>query len=170
MWAGSSECRATMFNPHDFPPPARVFTTRETNAMPVASASSSTSRAGKSNAIVRKAMEVLINLEHRGACGCEANTGDGAGILIQTPDTFFRKVAPFSLPDAGLVWCGPRVPAARPARSRDHPRLDCARRSDEGATFLGWRDVPSDNSLIGDSAKATQPVFQQLFIGVPVRP
>src|SRR5437016_2921281 len=45
----------------------------------------------RSNAIVRKALQVLINLEHRGACGCEANTGDGAGILIQTPDAFFRK-------------------------------------------------------------------------------
>ena len=51
----------------------------------------------RSHDIVRKALQVLINLEHRGACGCEANTGDGAGILIQTPDAFFRKVLPFTL-------------------------------------------------------------------------
>src|SRR5215208_4578089 len=59
-----------------------------------------------SHAIVRKAMEVLINLEDRGACGCEANTGDGAGILIQTPDAFFRKVVPFSLPESGSYGSG----------------------------------------------------------------
>src|SRR5215471_18910013 len=60
----------------------------------------------RSHAIVRKALEVLINLEHRGACGCEANTGDGAGILIQTPDKFFRKVLPFALPEAGSYGAG----------------------------------------------------------------
>src|SRR5918995_2549307 len=55
----------------------------------------------RSHDIVRNALQVLINLEHRGACGCEANTGDGAGILMQTPDRFFRKVVPFALPAAG---------------------------------------------------------------------
>src|SRR5512146_3075188 len=52
----------------------------------------------KSHDIVRKALQVLINLEHRGACGCEANTGDGAGILIQMPDAFLRKATSFTLP------------------------------------------------------------------------
>src|SRR5213592_612318 len=52
----------------------------------------------RSHAIVRQALQVLMNLRHRGACGCEANTGDGAGILLQVPDRFFRKVAPFALP------------------------------------------------------------------------
>src|SRR5215212_6939159 len=60
----------------------------------------------RSHDIVRKALQVLINLEHRGACGCEANTGDGAGILIQMPDTFFRKVVPFTLPAAGTYGAG----------------------------------------------------------------
>ena len=55
----------------------------------------------KSHAIVRQALQVLKNLAHRGACGCEVNTGDGAGILIQTPDAFLRKVVPFTLPAAG---------------------------------------------------------------------
>src|SRR5688500_2514739 len=55
----------------------------------------------RSHDIVRNALQVLINLEHRGACGCEANTGDGAGILMQTPDRFFRKVVPFTLPAEG---------------------------------------------------------------------
>ena len=60
----------------------------------------------RSHAIVLKALEVLINLEHRGACGCEANTGDGAGILIQTPDAFFRKAVSFALPAAGSYGAG----------------------------------------------------------------
>jgi len=60
----------------------------------------------RSHEIVRKALQVLINLEHRGACGCEANTGDGAGILMQTPDGFFRKVLPFTLPAEGRYGAG----------------------------------------------------------------
>src|SRR6188474_3915205 len=60
----------------------------------------------RSHDIVRKALRVLINLEHRGACGCEANTGDGAGILIQPPDKFFRTVLSFTLPDAGSYGAG----------------------------------------------------------------
>jgi glutamate synthase (ferredoxin) len=120
----------------------------------------------KSNAIVRKAMEVLINLEHRGACGCEANTGDGAGILIQTPDKFFRKAVPFSLPDPGSYGSG-LVFLPRDERDRTSIRnLIATVVEQEGAKLLGWRDVPSDNRLIGDSAKATQPVFQQVFIDV----
>src|SRR5437868_2864233 len=60
----------------------------------------------KSHAIVRQALQVLKNLAHRGACGCEVNTGDGAGILIQTPDAFLRKVAPTPLPPAGEYGAG----------------------------------------------------------------
>src|SRR6266850_2378220 len=119
----------------------------------------------RSHAIVRKALEVLINLEHRGACGCEANTGDGAGILIQTPDAFFRKVLPFTLPDAGSYGAG-LVFLPRDERDRETIRNLIANVvTEEGATLLGWRDVPTDNSLVGDSARATQPVFQQVFIG-----
>src|SRR5262245_48457433 len=60
----------------------------------------------KSHAIVAKALQVLKNLQHRGACGCEVNTGDGAGILVQTPDAFLRKVAPTPLPPAGQYGAG----------------------------------------------------------------
>src|SRR5687768_7682890 len=124
----------------------------------------------RSHDIVEKALQVLVNLEHRGACGCEANTGDGAGILLQIPDAFFRKNLPFSLPAegsyaAGLVFL-------------PHDERDCERikeliatiTAEEGQTLLGWREVPTDNRLVGDSARATQPVFQHLFIaaGFPV--
>src|SRR6476660_6849495 len=100
----------------------------------------------KSHDIIGQALRILLNLDHRGACGCEANTGDGAGILIQTPDKFFRTVVPFALPDVGSYGAGlvflPRDP-------RDRERI-CALIAnvvhEEGATLLGWRDVPSDNS------------------------
>ena len=121
--------------------------------------------------IVRKALQVLINLEHRGACGCEANTGDGAGILIQIPDAFLRKSVAFELPDAGSYGVG-LVFLPRDSRDRETMRnLVASIVEQEGARVLGWHDVPSDNALIGDSAKATQPVFQHVFIGVgfPVR-
>ena len=120
----------------------------------------------RSHDIVRKALQVLINLEHRGACGCEANTGDGAGILIQTPDAFLRKSVSFPLPEAGTYGVG-LVFLPRDERDRETMRtLVGSIVEQEGARLLGWRDVPSDNSLIGDSAKATQPVFQHVFIGV----
>ena len=119
----------------------------------------------RSHDIVRKALRVLINLEHRGACGCEANTGDGAGILLQMPDTFLRKVTPFELPAAGTYGVG-LVFLPREKRYREPLQKLIARIIDEeGQTLLGWRDVPSDNRLLGDSARAAQPQFAQLFIG-----
>jgi glutamate synthase (ferredoxin) len=124
----------------------------------------------KSHDIVRNALQVLINLEHRGACGCEANTGDGAGILIQVPDAFFRAVLPFELPAAGAYGAG-LVFLPHDARDRDAIKALVARVADEeGQRLLGWRAVPTDNSMVGESARATQPAFEQVFIasGQPV--
>ena len=119
----------------------------------------------RSHEIVRLALRALVNLEHRGACGCEANTGDGAGILVQTPDAFLRKVVPFTLPAPGAYGAG-LVFLPRKARDRKALKDLIARIVDEeGQTLLGWRDVPVDNALVGASAKAMQPVFQHLFIG-----
>src|SRR5688572_19904493 len=120
----------------------------------------------RSHDIVRKALHVLINLEHRGACGCEANTGDGAGILVQPPDAFFRRNVSFTLPAAGSYGAGL---VFLPHDERDRARIKelIAKVADEeGQRVLGWRDVPTDNRLVGDSARATQPVFEQLFIDV----
>ena len=96
----------------------------------------------KSHAIVSQALQVLINLAHRGACGCEINTGDGAGILVQMPDTFLRKVAPAPLPPLGEYGVGPGLPAAATpsiaraleaaVRARSSPKK--ARRCSAGAT------------------------------------
>src|SRR5688500_12691234 len=60
----------------------------------------------RSHGIVRQALDLLINLEHRGACGSDPDTGDGAGILVQMPDRFFRKSVPFDLPAAGAYGAG----------------------------------------------------------------
>jgi glutamate synthase (ferredoxin) len=118
-----------------------------------------------SHAIVRKSLQVLMNLAHRGACGCEVNTGDGAGILIQMPDKFLRKVAPGPLPargeyGAGLVFL-PKDPAHREAIERAIAAIV----AEEGQHLIGWRDVPTNDMLVGPSAVAVEPLFRQLFIG-----
>jgi glutamate synthase (NADPH) large chain len=119
----------------------------------------------KSHDIVAKALRVLINLEHRGACGCEANTGDGAGILIQTPDAFLRAVVPFSLPAQGSYAAG-LVFLPHDERDREAIKKIIARiTEEEGQRLLGWREVPTDDSLVGPSARAAAPAFEHLFIG-----
>src|ERR687890_86737 len=101
-------------------------------------------KGNRSHDIVRKALQVLINLEHRGACGCEANTGDGAGILLQTPDRFFRKVVPFTLPGEGAYGAG-LVFLPHDERDRERIKELIARIvEEEGQTLLGWRAVPTD--------------------------
>src|SRR5688500_13583039 len=113
-------------------------------------------KGARSHYIVRKALQVLINLEHRGACGCEANTGDGAGILLQMPDAFLRKAVPFTLPAAGAYGAGLIF---LPHDERDRTAIkDLIGRitAEEGQTLLGWRAVPTDNTLVGNSARATQ--------------
>ena len=122
----------------------------------------------RSNAIVRQALQVLINLLHRGACGCEANTGDGAGILIQMPDRFLRKEAErlgIELPPAGEYGAG-LVFLPHEAESRAELQALFERiAGEEGCRVLGWRDVPTDASQIGASAAAATPVFKQVFVG-----
>ena len=118
-----------------------------------------------SHAIVQQALQVLMNLAHRGACGCEENTGDGAGIMTQVPDRFLRKVAPAPLPPAGEYGVGlvflPHDAAARAAIQDLFVRVV----SEEGQTLIGWRDVPTDDALVGPSAVAVEPAFAQVFIG-----
>jgi glutamate synthase domain-containing protein 2/glutamate synthase domain-containing protein 1/glutamate synthase domain-containing protein 3 len=119
----------------------------------------------RSHAIVRQALEVLMNLRHRGACGCEANTGDGAGILLQVPDRFFRKVLSFALPEEGAYGVGlvflPRDAGHRDAVERLMERLI----AEEDQLLLGWRDVPTDDRDVGPSAVAVEPAMRQLFVG-----
>ena len=121
----------------------------------------------RSHKIVEQGLQILLNLLHRGACGCEVATGDGAGFLLQIPDRFLRKVtAPlgFRLPPEGTYGAGfvflPHDDGVR-ERIRD---LFAAVVREEGQRLLGWRCVPTDDHLLGASAVATEPRFEQVFI------
>ena len=122
----------------------------------------------KSRQIVTDALTILKNLLHRGACGCEENTGDGVGILIQKPHRFFTRVctdAGFELPredeyGAGLVFL-PRDSAESQSCQDIINRIT----EEEGQQVLGWRDVPTDDSMVGPTALAGEPAFRQVFIG-----
>ncbi|MBI2993474.1 MAG: glutamate synthase large subunit [Gammaproteobacteria bacterium] len=121
----------------------------------------------KSHDIVKQAVTIVKNLQHRGACGCEENTGDGAGILIQMPHEFLSGRCArlgFKLPavghyGAGLVFL-PRDPMQRESCQDLFRKII----EEEGQSLLGWREVPSDNASIGPTAKSAQPAFRQIFI------
>ena len=121
----------------------------------------------KSHDIIEKGIQVLLNLAHRGACGCDPETGDGAGVLIQIPHKFFVRECQklgFSLPKAGAYGVGMIfLPVEK------HPRLQCEGIlerivREEGLTLLGWRDTPVYASAIGRVARASQPYIQQIFV------
>ncbi|MGW8354204.1 glutamate synthase large subunit [Streptomyces wedmorensis] len=115
-----------------------------------------------SHALVEQALTVLRNLEHRGATGSEPDSGDGAGILFQVPDAFLREVAGFELPEAGAYAVGI---AFLPEDGTDETvaKIETIA-AEEGLTVLGWREVPVAPELLGASARATMPVFRQLFV------
>ena len=124
----------------------------------------------RSHSIVEQAIEVLFRLGHRGACGCDPETGDGAGILIQIPHAFFlKKVRPLDiqLPEAGRYGVGvvflPHDPHLR-SRGEDAIREGAA---EEGLDFLGWREVPVAPEAIGPLAREAMPVILQYFMAAP---
>jgi glutamate synthase (NADPH/NADH) large chain len=122
----------------------------------------------KSHAIVEQGLGVLKNLSHRGAVGWDPKLSDGAGILIQIPDRFYREEMAklgVKLPPAGQYGVGmvflPRDPASRIACEYEIERAI----KDEGQVLLGWRDVPVDNADLAEPAKKIEPVIRQVFIG-----
>lgn len=120
--------------------------------------------------IIDDALTILENLKHRGAEGADAQSGDGAGILVQIPHRFFRRecrVLGFSLPPAGEYGVG-MIFAHRYEQFRRRQQEHFARIVHrEGLSILGWRDVPVDESLIGSIAKTIRPHFLQVFIKKP---
>ncbi|GEM33627.1 putative ferredoxin-dependent glutamate synthase [Nocardia neocaledoniensis NBRC 108232] len=121
----------------------------------------------RSRDIVDKAITALLNLEHRGAAGAEPNSGDGAGILIQLPDKFFRAVVDFELPPVGSYATGIAfLPQARREAARAAYGVDKIV-TEEGLAVLGWREVPIDESSLGALARDAMPTFRQIFIGSP---
>src|SRR6266851_6976205 len=113
-----------------------------------------------SHAIVSQALTVLKNLLHRGACGCEVNTGNGAGILIQMPHQFLERECGrlgLTLPEPGHYGAG-LVFLPRDGADRAECRAILERTvAEEGQVALGWRPVPTDSSPIGPSARAVEP-------------
>src|ERR1035441_7386531 len=125
----------------------------------------------QSHDIIVKGLQILINLAHRGACGCDPETGDGAGILIQIPHKFFARECAelgFTLPPTGEYGVGmvflPVEPSHRLLAEGILERI--AR--EEGLTVLGWRDTPVEADAIGRVARASPPYIEQIFIaGAP---
>ena len=127
-------------------------------------------RGEKSHEIIRKGLEVLINLTHRGAAGCDPETGDGAGILIQLPHEFFARecdALDIKLPEPGAYGV---AMCFLPVDKQD--RLQCEGvferiAQEEGLTVLGWRDTPINGDAVGREARASQPYIEQLFVSRP---
>src|SRR5919206_1482805 len=122
----------------------------------------------KSHAIIEQGLQILRNLTHRGAVGADPLAGDGAGILIQIPHSFFRQEMALQgvhLPPRGQYGVGmvflPKEPASRLACEYEIERAI----KDEGQALLGWRDVPVDQSGLGESVKKIEPVIRQVFVG-----
>jgi glutamate synthase domain-containing protein 2/glutamate synthase domain-containing protein 1/glutamate synthase domain-containing protein 3 len=119
----------------------------------------------KSHEIVRSGLQILVNLAHRGACGCDPLTGDGAGILTQIPHDFFAAICKdFVLPAPGDYGMGMVfLPNDLTERATCRQRLE-AIVVEEGQRVLGWRDVPVDNEHIGRTARDVEPFMCQVFI------
>lgn len=122
----------------------------------------------KTHSTVKRGIQILVNLTHRGAVGSDTKTGDGAGMLVQIPDEFFRINCDnlgIELPQPGEYAVGmvffPKETALRLQCEGIMERV--AER--EGQRVLGWRDVPTDNRSIGETAKGTEPIIRQIFIG-----
>ena len=125
-------------------------------------------RGERSHDVVHKGIRVLENLEHRGACGCDPETGDGAGILIQQPDRFWRREAErlgLELPPAGLYAVGNVFLSTDPAQREWQVRRFEEIVRAEGQRVLGWREVPHHPEAIGHVARAAMPSIRQLFVG-----
>src|SRR5271170_2118113 len=125
-------------------------------------------KGNKSHDIIEKGIQILINLTHRGACGCDPETGDGAGLLIQIPHSFFTRETSklgFTLPPAGEYGVGMVfLPVERHQRLQTEGILERIVR-EEGLTVIGWRDTPIQSTAIGRVARASQPYIEQIFVG-----
>jgi glutamate synthase domain-containing protein 2/glutamate synthase domain-containing protein 1/glutamate synthase domain-containing protein 3 len=124
----------------------------------------------RSHDIVRKGIEILINLTHRGACGCDPETGDGAGILIQIPHEFFSrecKELGFTIPEPGRYGVGMMFLPVEPQQQLICEGIVEQVAMEEGLSILGWRDIPVNGDAIGRQALDTRPYIKQLFLGCP---
>src|SRR5467141_187510 len=122
----------------------------------------------KSRQIVSDAINILCNLEHRGAVGADPRAGDGAGILVQIPHAFFLRKASeigFQLPKPGDYAVGALFMPKETAWRKVITSIIADQIKAEQLVLLGWRDVPTDNSSLGETVKPTEPANMQVFIG-----
>ncbi len=119
----------------------------------------------KTNDIIHKALNILTCLEHRGAVSSDGKTGDGAGILIEIPDIFFRKECEFQLPDpyeyaVGMLFLPKKINQSKYCINIFENEI-----SKQNLSIIGWRDVPINSKVVGSIAAETQPTIKQVFIG-----
>ena len=122
-----------------------------------------------SNSIVNNALEMLERMNHRGGCGCEPDSGDGAGILVRIHDPFFRKrlekkgvtLPPFGQYGMATVF----LPKDLVSRRHCEAMIEQVVR-DYGMTILAWRDVPVDPKYVGPTPRKTEPKIRQVFVGM----
>ena len=116
----------------------------------------------RSHEMVQRGLTCLYQLDHRGATGAEANVGDGAGMLIQLPDSFFRQVTDFDLPEAGSYAAGMAfLPSENPDSAAQAVESIAEQ---EGLQVLGWREVPTVSSSLGKFATDAMPIFRTVFV------
>ena len=123
----------------------------------------------KNHAIVDEGVTILCNLEHRGAIGGDQKTGDGAGMLLQIPDKFFRKTLDFKLPAAGEYGVGFLFPADSAAAEKSRRMVDAVLER-EKVRLLGWRQVPVIADSLGEIAISSMPSFWQIFVDYKEKP
>jgi glutamate synthase (NADPH) large chain len=126
-----------------------------------------------SHDLIPMAQEILVNMTHRGAVGAEHNTGDGAGILTALPHAMIERIAAHelnaTLPERGRFAAGLLFLPQETEERRSCEKVFETIVAEEQQRFLGWRDVPRDNSMIGPSARAAEPVIRQVFVAAGER-
>ena len=158
-----------MFTSAVTPPTQGLYDSRhEHDACGVAFVATLTGEA--SHDIVDKALTALRNLEHRGASGAEPDSGDGAGILLQVPDAFLRAVVDLPLPPAGHYAVGIAFLSPDPAEAAEARKAIETIARQESVTILGWREVPTDPSTVGATARSVMPSFWQVFATAGAEP
>src|SRR5689334_6107335 len=118
----------------------------------------------RSHSIVKNALEVLLNLEHRCASGCDANSGDGAGILVQNPHEFHLKQCSFELYVFAKNAIGMVFLPVHPAHRKQCEAVLDQMVVEEGQRLIGWRYVPTNDSLLGPPARDSKPIVREVFI------
>jgi len=118
----------------------------------------------KSHSIIQRGLETLVNMTHRGAEGADSKTGDGAGVMIQIPRDFYLMQG-YSIPHEGQFGTGLVFLPRDVAEAKKCEEILVQIVNDEGVNLIGFRDVPRDNSVIGDIARGAEPNMKQILLG-----